>query len=248
MSTVLDPGLTLATAGRVLRQVRGDRRTLALLLVVPCVLIGLLAWVYEGTPFFDHLGAPLLGIFPFVVMFLVTSVTTLRERTSGTLERLLTTPLGKGELVGGYALAFGALAVLQAVIATGFAVWACGLNVAGSPALLVLVAVVDALLGTALGLFVSAFAATEFQAVQFLPALILPQFLLCGLLTPRDHLPGFLHVVSDALPLSYAVDAMTAVSTETAATGDTLRDVGIVALYVLGAVGLGSATLRRRTP
>jgi len=241
------PGLTLATATRVLHQVRGDRRTLALLLVVPCVLLGLLAWVYEGTGVFDRLGAPLLGVFPFVVMFLVTSVATLRERTSGTLERLLTTPLGKGDLIGGYAVAFGVLAVVQACVATGFAIWVAGLNVAGSTALLVLVAVVDALLGTALGLFVSAFAATEFQAVQFLPALVLPQFLLCGLLTPRDQMPAFLHGLSDALPLSYAVDAMSTVTSRAGGTGDALRDVGIVALYVLGAIALGSATLRRRT-
>jgi ABC-2 type transport system permease protein len=243
----MSAALTLATAGRVLRQVRADRRTLALLLVVPCVLMGLLAWVYEGTGVFDRLGAPLLGIFPFIVMFLVTSVTTLRERTSGTLERLLTTPLGKADLIGGYAVAFGALAVVQACLATGFAIWVCGLDVAGSTPLLVLIAVVDALLGAALGLFVSAFAATEFQAVQFLPALVLPQFLLCGLLTPRDDLPGFLHAVSDVLPLSYAVDAMTTVTSQTSGAGDALRDVGVVALYVAGAIALGSATLRRRT-
>jgi ABC-2 type transport system permease protein len=243
----MNPALTLATAARVLRQVRDDRRTLALLLVVPCVLMGLLAWVYQGTGVFDHLGAPLLGVFPFVVMFLVTSVTTLRERTSGTLERLLTTPIGKADLLGGYALAFGLLAVVQACVATGFAIWVCGLDVAGSTVLLVLVAVVDALLGTALGLFVSAFAATEFQAVQFLPALVLPQFLLCGLLTPRDAMPGFLHGLSDALPLSYAVDAMTSVTTQTGAAGGALKDIGIVAAYVVGAIALGSGTLRRRT-
>jgi ABC-2 type transport system permease protein len=243
----MNAGLTFATAARVLRQVRTDRRTLALLLVVPCVLMGLLAWIYQGTGLFDRLGAPLLGVFPFVVMFLVTSVTTLRERTSGTLERLLTTPLGKADLIGGYALAFGALAVVQACIATGFAIWICGLDVAGSTPLLVLVAVVDALLGTALGLFVSAFAATEFQAVQFLPALVLPQFLLCGLLTPRDELPEFLRAVSDVLPLSYAVDAMTTVTSQVSGTGEALQDVGIVALYVVAAIALGSATLRRRT-
>jgi ABC-2 type transport system permease protein len=243
----MNPRLTLATAGRVLHQVRADRRTVALLLVVPCVLIGLRAWVYQGTGVFDRLGAPLLGVFPFVVMFLVTSVTTLRERTSGTLERLLTTPIGKGDVVGGYALAFGVLAVVQACVATGFAIWVCGLEVAGSTALLVLVAVVDALLGTALGLFVSAFAATEFQAVQFLPALVLPQFLLCGLLTPRADMPAVLHAVSDVLPLSYAVDAMTTVTTQAAATGDAMRDIGVVALFVVGAIALGSATLRRRT-
>ncbi len=150
--------LTLVTAGRVMRQVRHDHRTLALLLVVPCVLLGLLAWIYVGTPVFDSIGAPLLGMFPFLVMFLVTSIATLRERQSGTLERLLTLPLAKADLVGGYALAFGALAAVQALVAGTFAVYVLGLDVAGQDWLLIVVAVVDAVLGTALGLFLSAFA------------------------------------------------------------------------------------------
>ena len=238
--------LTLATADRVLRQIRHDPRTIGLLVVVPCVLIGLLAWIYDGTPVFDHLGAPLLGVFPFVVMFLVTSVTTLRERQSGTLERLLTMPLGKGDLLGGYALAFGLVAAVQAVVATGFSVWVLGLDVDGSLWLVVLVCCADAVLGTTLGLFVSAFAATEFQAVQFLPAFVLPQFLLCGLLTPRESMPGVLRALSDLLPLSYAVDAMTSL-TGTAATGDALADLGVVLAFAAAALTLGSLTLRRRT-
>jgi ABC-2 type transport system permease protein len=240
--------LTVATAGRVLRQVRHDPRTIALLVVVPCVLLGLLAWIYDNTPVFDQLGAPLLGIFPFIVMFLITSIATLRERQSGTLERLLAMPLGKGDLIGGYALAFGLLAAVQALVASVFAVYALGLDVAGSAWLLVVVAVVDAVLGTALGLFVSAFARTEFQAVQFLPAFILPQFLLCGLLTPRETLPEVLNAISDVLPLSYAVDAMKAVTFDANATGDVLRDVVVVAAFVVAALALGSGTLRRRTP
>lgn len=240
--------LTLATTARVLRQVRADPRTLVMLLVVPCVLIGLLAWIYQGTPVFDHIGGPLLGVFPFVVMFLITSVATLRERSSGTLERLLSTPLGKADFLAGYALAFGALAIVQAVVATGFAVWVCGLDVAGSSWLLILVAVVDAVLGAAIGLFVSAFARTEFQAVQFMPAFVLPQFLLCGLLVARSDLPRALHLVSDVLPLSYAVDAMVAVSSKAGATGEVLTDVGIVAGFVVVAIVLGALTLRRRTP
>jgi ABC-2 type transport system permease protein len=244
----MSPSLTLATAARVLRQVRHDRRTVAMLLVVPCVLIGLLAWIFDNTPVFDRIGAPLLGVFPFVVMFLVTSVATLRERQSGTLERLLTLPVGKGDLVGGYALAFGVLAVVQAGVATGFAVWVLGLDVAGSIGLLVLVAVVDAALGTALGLFVSAFARSEFQAVQFMPAFVLPQFLLCGLLVPRDRLPDLLKPVSDLLPLSYAVDAMRTLTTNASGTGEVLGDVLIVLAFALGAITLGAATLRRRTP
>jgi ABC-2 type transport system permease protein len=244
----MNPRLTLATADRVLRQIRHDPRTIALLIVVPCVLVGLLAWIYDGTPVFDQIGAPLLGVFPFVVMFLVTSVATLRERQSGTLERLLSMPLGKADLIGGYALGFGLLAVVQALVASGFAVWVLGLDVAGPVWLLVLVATVDAVLGTALGLLVSAFARSEFQAVQFMPAFVLPQFLLCGLLIGRDSLPGVLSAVSDVLPLSYAVDGMRTLSTTTDATGDVLRDALIVLAYVAGAVVLGSATLRRRTP
>jgi len=243
----MSPRLTLATAGRVLAQVRADHRTLGLLIVVPCVLIGLLAWIFNGTMVFDRIGAPLLGVFPFVVMFLVTSVTTLRERSSGTLERLLSTPLGKGDFLAGYALAFGALAVIQALVATGFAIWVCGLDVAGPRWLLVVVAVVDAVLGTATGLFVSAFARTEFQAVQFMPAFVLPQFLLCGLLVPREALPRTLELVSDALPLSYAVDAMRTLTVQTDAAAEVGVDVAIVAAFAVAAIALGSLTLRRRT-
>jgi ABC-2 type transport system permease protein len=243
----MNPRLTLVTAGRVLRQIRHDPRTIGLLVVVPCVLLGLLAWIYKNTPVFDSLGAPLLGIFPFVVMFLVTSIATLRERRSGTLERLLTLPLGKADLLGGYAVAFGALAAVQAVIATAFAVYVLGLDVAGDTWLLLLVAVVDAVLGTALGLFLSAFAATEFQAVQFLPAFILPQFLLCGLLVPRDQLPDVLHAISAVLPLSYAVDAMRTITTDVNGGVDVAADLLVVLAFAVAALAAGSATLRRRT-
>lgn len=238
--------LTVATAGRVLRQIRHDPRTIGLLVVVPGVLLGLLAWIYDGTTVFDRLGAPLLGVFPFVVMFLVTSVTTLRERQSGTLERLLSMPLGKGDLLAGYALAFGLLAAVQALVATGFAVGVLGLDVAGPLWLMVLVCCADAVLGTTLGLFVSAFAATEFQAVQFLPAFVLPQFLLCGLLTPRSRMPDVLHAISDVLPLSYAVDAMTRLTTSVE-TGDVVTDLVVVLAFAAAAVTLGALTLRRRT-
>jgi ABC-2 type transport system permease protein len=244
----MNPPLLLATARRVLLQVRADPRTVALLLVVPCVLIGLLAWIYSGTNTFDTIGAPLLGVFPFVVMFLVTSIATLRERSSGTLERLLSTPLGKADFLGGYAVAFGALAVVQALVATAFAIWVCGLDVAGPVWLLLLVAVVDALLGTAIGLLLSAFARTEFQAVQFMPAFVLPQFLLCGLLVPRDAMPEVLSAVSDLLPLSYAVDAMRTVTVDSSGVSAVAGDVAVVAGFVVAAIGLGSLTLRRRTP
>ena len=239
---------TLLTGARVLRQLRADPRTMALLVVVPCVLMGLLAWMYHGTPLFDRIGAALLGVFPFVVMFVVTSVATLRERTGGTLERLLTTPLGKADFMVGYAVAFGVAAIVQAAVATGFAVWVCGLDIAGALWVLIVVAVLDAVLGMALGLLASGFARTEFQAVQFLPAFVLPQVLLCGLLLPRDDLPVVLRWVSDVLPLSYAVDAMQRVTATSDVSGELLRDGLVIVCWIVASLLLGSLTLRRRTP
>ncbi|UGY92884.1 ABC transporter permease [Streptomyces gobiensis] len=239
----------LATARRVLRQLSHDRRTIALLLLMPVLLLVLLYYVFDANrQAFDSIGAALLGIFPLVTMFLVTSIATLRERTSGTLERLLSMPLGKADLILGYALAFGLLATLQASLATAVAIWFLELNFAGSAWLLLLIALLDALLGTALGLFVSAFAGSEFQAVQFMPAVIFPQILLCGLFAPRDSMQPVLEYVSNVLPMSYAVDGMREVLAHTIITGDYIRDIIIVAGCALLVLGLGAATLRRRTP
>jgi ABC-2 type transport system permease protein len=240
------PTRTLATARRVLRQLRQDRRTLALMFVVPVVLMALLAWMLPD-PVFDTWGAPLLGVFPLVVMFLTTSVATLRERTSGTLERLLSMPLGKGDLIFGYAGAFAVLAVVQAAVVSAVCFGPLGLDVRGSAWLVSVVAVVDGLLGTALGLFVSAFAATEFQAVQFLPAVLLPQILLCGLIVATDDLPDPLRWISRVLPLTYAVDAAREVQQSATTTAAFRADVGVIAGYVMALLALGAATLRRRT-
>ncbi len=244
----MHPSMTMATALRVLRQLSHDKRTIGMLFVIPLILMGLLAWIYSDTPLiFDMIGAPLLGVFPFVVMFLITSVTTLRERSSGTLERLLALPIGKLDILLGYAMAFGLTAVAQATLVSFVAVHIYGLNVAGPEWFLILVALVDALLGTALGLLVSAFARTEFQAVQFMPAVVLPQFLLCGLLVQVDKLPSALHVIANCLPLTYAVKAMQRLATEATVNGAAYGDVLIVLAFVVASILIGAATLRRRT-
>ena len=244
----LNVSRTTATAARVLRQLRHDPRTIAMMILIPCLMLFLLRYVFDGSPrTFDNIGASLLGIFPLITMFLVTSIATLRERTSGTLERLLAMPLGKGDLIAGYALAFGIIAIIQSALATGLAVWFLGLDVTGSPWLLLLVALLDALLGTALGLFVSAFAASEFQAVQFMPAVIFPQLLLCGLFTPRPNKQPPHEAITDVQPKSYAVDGMNEVLKHTDMTADFVRDALIVAGCALLVLGLGAATLRRRT-
>jgi ABC-2 type transport system permease protein len=252
--THLSPRLTAATATRVLRQLRHDHRTIAMMLVLPSVLLGLLYLLWRDLPtlpgqpgLFDRVGLTMLGIFPFMVMFLVTSIAMLRERTSGTLERLLTTPLARLDLLLGYGLAFGLMAALQAVVTVTIATTVYDLDVTGSVWLVVLIAVVDAVLGVALGLLASAFARTEFQAVQFMPVVVLPQFFLCGLLVPVDQMAGWLQAISAVLPLTYAVEALQEVGASADATGTMWIDIAIVAGAALVALALAAGTLQRRT-
>jgi ABC-2 type transport system permease protein len=235
---------TLATAHRVALQLLHDHRTLALLLVVPCVLMSLIRFVFDQGPTFDRVGGPLLGIFPLLSMFLVTSIAMLRERTSGTLERLLTMPVAKLDVLLGYALAFAAVAVVQAGLVASVAFGPLGLEIAGSTWAMLGLAIANAVLGMALGLCVSAFARTEFQAVQFLPAVLLPQFLLCGLLTDREAMAPALEAVSAALPMTYAYDALDKVSS---GVGGAASSAAVVVGCVALALAAGAATLRRRT-
>lgn len=240
--------VTWATAGRILRQLSHDHRTLGLVFLVPCVLLGLLRWLYsDNLHVFDMIAPALLGIFPFIIMFIITSITTLRERTTGTLERLMAMPVGRGDIVVGYMLAFGLLAAVQATLASVVLLYVLGLDVAGPHWFLVSVAVLDALLGTALGIFVSAFARTEFQAVQFMPALIFPQILIGGLLMPLSQMPAILEKLAYWLPLTYAIDALQAVVNVVDIPSTAVRDVVVIAGFMLAAILCAALTLRRRS-
>ena len=241
--------IMIRTTNRILRQLRHDHRTIALMLMVPSVLLTILYFMYEDQPpVFDRVALIMLGMFPFIIMFLVTSIAMLRERTSGTLERLFTTPVRKVDLLFGYGLAFGVAAAVQASVATLVAAALLDLDTVGPLAFVVLIAVTNALLGVSLGLLFSAFARTEFQAVQFMPIVALPQALLCGLFVPREQMAGWLQAISDVLPLSYAVEALQEIGMNPDPTGLMWRDVGIVLAVVVLALALGAATLRRRTP
>ena len=244
----MSPRITIATATRVLTQLRRDPRTIALLLVVPAALLTLIKFVFDNSPgAFDRIGGPLVGLFPFITMFLVTSITMLRERTTGTLERLMTMPLAKLDILAGYGLAFGLVGTLQALITSGVAFGLLDLEVAGSTAVVILLAIGNALLGMSLGLFVSAFAQTEFQAIQFMPAFVFPQLLLCGLFVARDQMAAALEAVSYALPLTYAYDALDRVTSDGSLGGRGTLDVLVTCGVILLALALGAATLRRRT-
>jgi ABC-2 type transport system permease protein len=186
-------------------------------------------------------------MFPFIMMFLVTSISMLRERTTGTLERLMTMPLAKLDLLGGYGIAFALLAAVQALVTSAVAFVLLGLDAAGSTWLIIALAVLNSVLGSSLGLFASAFASSEFQAVQFMPAFVLPQILLCGLLIPLDQMAGWLEAIASVLPLTFAFEALDAVSVDGDSLADVSGDVAVLLGMTAVAIGLAALTLRRRT-
>lgn len=245
----MNPRIALATAHRVLRQVRRDPRTIALLIAVPCLLLVLLKYVLDDrATTFQTIGVPLLGLFPMISMFLVTSITMLRERATGTLERLMTMPLSKIDILLGYGIAFGILAAIQATVVSIVGFLLLGLDVPHSPVLVVGLAILNALLGMSMGLFLSALARTEFQAVQFMPAFVFPQLLLCGLLVPRPDMASVLEAASALLPMTYAYEALVSVTSPGDLGSGVVRDALATVAFMVAALALGAPTLRRRTP
>ena len=244
---VFSPALAGATAGRVLTQLRHDPRTIAMMVAVPAVLMILLRYVVSNPPLLNRVAPEYIGVFPFVIMFIVAAITTQRERARGTLERLMAMPLGKLDLLAGYGIAFGLVACVQVALVLVISLTWLGVTVPGSVAPMAVVAVLDALLGMACGLFASAFARTEFQAVQFMPAFVLPQALLCGLVVPRDQMTAVLRWLSDVLPLSYAVDAMQRITAAASWTSAISADVAVILAFTVAALVGGALTLRRRT-
>lgn len=238
---------TLATSLRVLTQLKHDPRTIGLILFVPPILLTILKYAFQAEPqVFNRLAPMILGVFPLTIMFIVTSIATLRERTTGTLDRLMTMPLSKFDFVFGYSLAFSLLAFLQACLVSLVTLGLLGVTVQGGTAPVLLCAVLAALLGTNLGLFVSAFARTEFQAVQFMPALIFPQLLVCGLFVARSHMARPLQWFADVMPLTYSVDALKQVTLHSSWSATLTRDLTVVLGFAVAALILGSITIRRQ--
>ena len=240
--------MTLAIAARVARQLRHDPRTLALVTFVPSILAWLVHQIFDGEePISSQVEMTLLAMFPLLLMFLLTAVATVRERSGGTLERLMAAPIHKVDVIGGYTLAYGALAIVQTSLLTAVCYWGLDMQLRGSIVWMLLVSLATALLGIALGLLASAVSRSEFQAVQFMPIVVLPQVLLCGLFGPREDMAGWLEGLSNVLPLTWAVEALKEVADYSDLTGHYWTSLAIVAAFAIGSLGLASLTLRRRT-
>jgi ABC-2 type transport system permease protein len=196
----------------------------------------------------DYFGAAAIGLIVFFLVFVVTIVSFLNERSQGTLERLMASPLRRGEIVVGYMIGFTVLALIQSVEVLLFALYVLNVHNEGNVLLIFGIEALMAITAVNLGIFLSMFARTEFQAVQFIPLVIVPQFLLSGILFPVSSEPTWLQYVSNVLPLTHAVNALRDVMVKGAdLTWSSLQlDVGIVAAFVVLFVAAGTATLRRR--
>ena len=195
----------------------------------------------------DYLAPVLIPFLAFFLIFLLTDVSFLRERASGTLERVLASPLQRTELVIGYIAGFFVFALLQTVILVVFALYVLGLRSNGPVVAIFVVQIGIVLVAVNLGLLLSAFARNEFQAVQFIPIVILPQILLSGLLIPIASLPDLLRPFAWAMPLTYVNEASRAVMVKGAPLTDAVvvRDVGALVLLALALAVLASRTIRR---
>jgi ABC-2 type transport system permease protein len=209
-----------------------------------------LSYLYGGPSLdqLDYFGAAFIGLILFFLVFVVTIVSFLRERSQGTLERLMASPLRRGEIVVGYMLGFTILALVQAVEVLLFSLYVLKVHNQGNVALIFGLEVLMAISAVNLGIFLSMFARTEFQAVQFIPLVIVPQVLLSGILFPVSTEPKPLQYISDVLPLTYAVNGLRDVMLKGAdLTWPAMQlDVGVVAGFCVLVIVAGIGTLRRR--
>ena len=218
-------------------------------MLAPPGLLTLLYFMFEATPqTFDRVALVMLGMFPFVVMFLITSIAMLRERTTGTLERLFTTPAGKLDLLFGYGIAFGLSAAVQASVTTAVAYWLLDLRTAGPHRSRGADRGGQRRAGDGAGSAVQRLRPHRVSGGQFMPVVVAPQMLLCGLFVPRPAMAGWLQGLSDAMPMSYSVEALTELGQHPDPTKVMWQNLGIVGGVIVLALALAAATLRRRTP
>ena len=237
---------TLAIALRILRQISRDRRSLALIIVAPIVVMALVGFSFgDQQGVLDRIAPGLIAVFVLFFTFVLTGVSFLRERAQGTLERLLTTPVGHADILVGYTTGFFVLAMVQSVIVVTFTLLVLQVNYQGSLWQIWTVLVPLVVVGVSLGIFISTFARNEFQVVQFIPLLLAPQIFLSGVIAEVDKMPAVLEVLAYLLPLTYAVDGLQDIMLRGDSLGSLGLELGVLALYVVALLTAAAVAVRR---
>ena len=236
---------TLTIAGRVILQLLRDRRTMVLLVLVPLVIASIVGVSIPERQMLDYIAPAVLAVLILFFGFILTGISFLRERSQGTLERLMASPVSKLDVVGGYLLGFLLFAVLQTLILFFYLIYVLDVSFAGALWQIIVFEIIIGILAVCLGIFTSVFARNEFQMVQFIPLIILPQIFLCGLLWPVAQMPDYLQWIAKFLPLTYGVDGIRALMLNGQGLLDIGKEIGVLAGYAAGLMVLASLTLRR---
>ena len=235
----------LTIAQRTITQLVHDRRTMALLIFAPLLIASIVGVSVPDKGMLDNLAPAILAMLVLFFGFLLSGISFLRERSQGTMERLMASPVTKMDVVGGYLLGFLLFAILQTLIIFFYMIYVLKIGFHGELWQIVIFQILIGILAVCLGIFISVFAKNEFQMVQFIPLIILPQMFLCGLLWPIEQMPNYLQWISVFLPLTYGVEGMRALMVQGQNLLDILKDVGIIAGYAAVLMVLAALTTRR---
>jgi ABC-2 type transport system permease protein len=239
------PRYALTIAGRVIRQLIRDRRTMALIIIVPMVVMTLIGLSFPEEMVLDRIAPALLATMVLFFSFLLTGISFLRERSQGTMERLMASPVSRLDVVLGYLFGFFLFALAQTLIIVLFTIYVLDVNYYGDLWQIFVFQVVIIAGAVNLGIFTSTFARNEFQMVQFIPLILFPQIFLCGVIWPAEQMPEYLQWMGRFLPLKYGVDGLRDIML----SGMNLADVWFELLVLVGFTVvtsvLATLTLRR---
>ncbi|UCH43809.1 MAG: ABC transporter permease [Dehalococcoidales bacterium] len=241
------PRNMLTIANRIINQLIRDRRTIGLLVFVPLVIASLVGVSIPDKALLDYIAPAILATLILFFGFLLTGISFLRERSQGTLERLLAAPVSRLDIVGGYLFGFLLFALLQTMIIFFYMVYLLEVSFRGELWQILVFQVLIGIGAVCLGTFFSVFARNEFQMMQFIPLIIVPQIFLCGLLWPVSQMPDYLQWIAKFLPLTYGVDGIRTLMLQGQNLLDIGREVIILAAYAVGLLILAALTLRRGT-
>jgi len=224
------PSQAFTIATRIIHQLIRDRRTMALIIAVPVVVMTLIGLSFPESRVLDYIAPALLATLALFFSFLLTGISFLRERSQGTMERLMASPVSRLDIVVGYLFGFFMFALTQTLIILLFTIYVLDVHYYGDLWQIFVFQIVIITGAVNLGIFISTFARNEFQMVQFIPLILFPQVFLCGVIWPVEQMPDYLQWLSKILPLTYAVDGLRDIML----AGKSLLDAGFELSVLIG--------------